>query len=133
VIATRCGGRKERGPVRYLFRYVVRKFDADDMRWLIIVALAVGMFHSLDAGWQAQRDNRLMLSRIWDLELEAQELRTQLVGVNAALAAKELEEDARPPTAHEWGGGGMGEAQRWDGRLVTAVTFTNCSAPACQP
>lgn len=80
--------------------------------FILLGALTVGLSYSLDQGWQLERDQRIQLARIWDAELEVQELRSQFASL------REPEDD---PERDErgWGTGSMCvDPAVWDSHLV---------------
>ena len=62
-------------------RTLIRMFDSDDARWLILLVVAVVSFYALDNAWQLEAKVASQRGRIEDLELEARELTTQVQAI----------------------------------------------------
>ncbi len=77
-------------------RYLIRNFDLDDARWLVLVVLAVSLFTSWD-------HTRALEQRVAAIETSAARAREP---EPEPIELREVEEE-RLPTATEWGNGSM--------------------------
>ena len=68
-------------------RTLIRIFDADDARWMVLLVVAVTCFYSLDTAWQLEARVAAQRTRIEDLELEQRDTTTQLQAIKYGCAA----------------------------------------------
>lgn len=83
-----------------MFWKLVREFDLDDLRWLVVATLVVSVAYFADATWQLERQVRELRVDQWDAV-------TRCIDHQRRLEDLELEklEDARD--ANGWGSGSM--------------------------